>query len=336
MERAAALLREGNFRAADARKMVDSPFYRARLNDKDRLLFRFVTHRGKSHLVLLEVIRNHAYEKSRFLNGAAVDEHKLETLPDAARVPPADLLPLNFINPKNQRVHILDKILSLDEWQEAAYVQRLPLILIGSAGSGKTVLTLEKLKQMSGDVLYVTHSAYLVENARGLYYASGYENEGQNLSFLSFQEFIETIRVPMGKVVDFRIFARWFSRHRQASGLRDAHQLFEEFNGVITGSPVTTAYLSYADYMALGVRRSIFTGDERPRVYDLFLKYLDFLKQEDLADLNLLCFQYHEACRPSYDAIVVDEVQDLTNVQLSLVLRFSRQQHHTVHARAGP
>jgi hypothetical protein len=31
-------------------------------------------------------------------------------------------------------------------------VQRLPLILIGSAGSGKTVLTLEKMKQMSSDV----------------------------------------------------------------------------------------------------------------------------------------------------------------------------------------
>ncbi len=324
IERTAAFLREGDFRAADARKMTGSPFYRARLNDKDRLLFRFVMHGGQSHLVLLEVIRNHAYEKSRFLNGSAVDENKLEPLPNAAQIPPADLLPLNFINPKNQRVHILDKILSLDEWQDAAYGQRLPLILIGSAGSGKTVLTLEKLKQMSGDVLYVTHSAYLVENARGLYYASGYENEAQNLSFLSFQEFVETIRVPPGSVVDFRIFARWFARHRQASGFLDAHQLFEEFNGVITGSAITSPFMSREDYIGLGVRRSIFTGDERPRVYDLFLKYLDFLKQEDLADLNLLCFQYHEACRPSYDAVVVDEVQDLTNVQLSLVLRALR------------
>jgi hypothetical protein len=324
VERAAALLREGDFRGADACKMAGSPFYRARLNDKDRLLFRFVAHGGKSHLVLLEVIRNHAYQKSRFLRGAPVDENKLVPLADAAQVPATDLLPMNFINPSIQRVHVLDKILSLDDRQEAAYVQRLPLILIGSAGSGKTVLTLEKMKQMSGDVLYVTHSGYLVENARGLYYASGYENEAQNLSFLSFQEFVETIRVPPGSLVNFRIFARWFARHRQASGLHDAHQLFEEFNGVLTGSPVTTSYLSREDYLALGVRRSIFTGDQRPRVYDLFVKYLEFLKQEGLVDLNLLCFQYHEACRPTYDAVVVDEVQDLTNVQLSLVLKTLR------------
>jgi hypothetical protein len=325
VEHAAALLREGDFRAADARKMTGSPFYRARLNDRDRLLFRFIVHGGITHLVLLEVIRNHAYEKSRFLNGAPVDENKLERFPDTAQVPAADLLPITFINPNNQRVHLLDKILSLDDMQEAAYVHRLPLILIGSAGSGKTVLTLEKMKQMSGDVLYVTHSAYLVENARNIYYASGYENDAQNLSFLSFQEFVETIRVPSGNVVDFGTFARWFARHRQASRLSDAHQIFEEFNGVLTGSPVTTSCLSREDYLALGIRRSIFTGDQRPLVYDLFLKYLDFLSEEGLEDLNLLCFRYHEICRPSYDAIVVDEVQDLTNVQLSLVLRTLRQ-----------
>jgi len=60
VERTAALLRDGDFRTADARKMAGSPFYRARLNDKDRMLFRFVMHGGQSHLVLLEIIRNHA------------------------------------------------------------------------------------------------------------------------------------------------------------------------------------------------------------------------------------------------------------------------------------
>jgi hypothetical protein len=99
-----------------------------------------------------------------------------------------------------------------------------------------------------------------------LYYDFGYENETQNLSFLSFREFVETIRVMQGDLVDFRIFAHWFARHRQASSLRDAHQLFEEFNGVLTGSPVAAPYLAREDYLSLGVRRSIFTGDDRPHV----------------------------------------------------------------------
>ena len=49
MKRATALLREGDSRRANAHKMVGSPFYRARLNDKDRLLFRFVAHGGVIH-----------------------------------------------------------------------------------------------------------------------------------------------------------------------------------------------------------------------------------------------------------------------------------------------
>ncbi|HSW39125.1 MAG TPA: hypothetical protein VLL97_06500, partial [Acidobacteriota bacterium] len=134
VERAAVFLRAGDFRSADARKMTGTPFYRARLNDKDRLLFRFVVCGGKTRLVLLEVIRNHAYEKSRFLNGASVDENKLVPIPDPAQVPDTDLLSLKYINPNIQRVHLLDKILSFDDVQESAYLHRLPLILIGSAG----------------------------------------------------------------------------------------------------------------------------------------------------------------------------------------------------------
>jgi hypothetical protein len=64
VERATAFLRDGDFRSADARKMAGTSFYSARLNDKDRLLFRFVTYGGKSHLVMLEVIRNHAFRLS--------------------------------------------------------------------------------------------------------------------------------------------------------------------------------------------------------------------------------------------------------------------------------
>ena len=57
-----------------------------------------------------------------------------------------------------------------------------PLIVVGGAGSGKTALTLEKLKHADGEVLYVTHSAYLAQNARDLYYASGFERDGQEAS----------------------------------------------------------------------------------------------------------------------------------------------------------
>jgi hypothetical protein len=319
-----ALLAEGNFRGADVRKMTGGVYYRAKLSDADRLLFRFATHAGETYLVLLEIIRNHAYEASRFLRGATLDESKLVPLATATLVEAADVLALNYVNPQVARVHLLDKILSFDELQEDALRLHPPLILMRSAGSGKTVLTLEKLRRLPGEVLYVTLSPYLTENARNLYYAHYYENKAQEVSFLSFAEFVHSIGVPGGKPLGFPEFAAWFSRYRAQAPVKDAHPVYEEFNGVLTGSAVTAPYLSQEEYLALGVRRSIFPAAERPAIYELFRRYLAHLETAGLYDLNLVCFHHHARCQPAYDFVVADEVQDLTAVQLSLILRSLR------------
>jgi len=141
--------------------------------------------------------------------------------------------------------------------------------VIGSAGSGKTALTLEKMKQAIGDVLYVTQSAYLVKNSRDLYYAHHYDNPEQQIDFLSFQEFLESIRVPAGKPITFQAFQQWFSRFRHGQ-LKDAHKLFEEFRGVITGPATDKSWLTREDYKNLGVKESIFLAEERESVYDVF------------------------------------------------------------------
>ncbi|MGS0758519.1 hypothetical protein ACVBEH_29650, partial [Roseateles sp. GG27B] len=74
-----------------------------------------------------------------------------------------------------------------------------PVVLVGSAGSGKTAVTLVKLREAQGRVLYVTQSPYLAQSARALYGAHGYENTTQEAEFLSYREFLETLRVPAGR-----------------------------------------------------------------------------------------------------------------------------------------
>ena len=64
-------LRNGDFKSADVRKMTGSNYYRARLDIRDRLLFNFVTYRQQKYLLLLEVIKDHNYARSRFLRGGA-------------------------------------------------------------------------------------------------------------------------------------------------------------------------------------------------------------------------------------------------------------------------
>jgi hypothetical protein len=311
-------LEAGDFQSADVKKVGDN-LYRAKLNKEDRLLFSIYRYQGEAYLLLLECILNHAYEKSRFLRGhATIDENKIPALSA-----PTDIeatTSLAYINPNHSTIHLLDKILSFDEAQHQIYQLQPPLIIIGSAGSGKTALTLEKMKQTTGDILYVSRSPYLVHNSRNLYYAFNYDNENQTLDFLSFDDYLASIHVSATKEMPFREFESWFTRHRTGK-LKDANQLFEEFKGVLTGQQTEEAYLSRQAYLDLGIKQSIFSVEERPLVYDLFEKYLDTMRDKGYHDSNIISHAYLAKVKPTYDFIIVDEVQDLTNVQLQVILK---------------
>ena len=316
-----------DFRAAQVKKLANpshGKFYRAKLNDADRLLFSLVSHGDEVCALMLEVILNHDYDNSRFLRGAAIDESKIPDIDAAAAI--GDAQPLRYLHPGRIAIHLLDKPISFDDTQDAIYRQPPPLIVVGSAGSGKTALTLEKLKDAEGEVLYVTHSSYLAQNARDLYYANGFEHGGQEAVFLSYREFVESIRVPPGREASWRDFAGWFSRMRQTFKEFDAHQVFEEIRGVIAAG--AGGVLSCDDYRMLGVRQSIFPTEQRDKVYELFGKYRTWLSEANLYDLNLVAHEWQSLAAPRYDFVVIDEVQDITIVQLALVLKTLKKPGH--------
>ena len=314
-------LQKGDLKSADVKKMSNTGFYRAKLDDKNRLLFRIGRHGGERFIFITEIILNHDYAKSRFLNGAISDERDFTPLSNLDVLKDDDLLPVSFVNRKVRHFNILDKILSFDDIQSQVFSLAPPLIIIGSAGSGKTALTLEKIKHLRGSILYITLSPFLVENARNLYYSNGYDNDKQEIDFLSFHEYVQTIHIPQGREVTYRDFVAWIWRHQQGLKIRDSHKIFEEFKGVITGSIIDKPYLTRDEYLNLGIRRSVFNIEEREQLYGLFLKYLDFLKENNFYDSNLVSYERLAKVPKKYDFVVVDEVQDITNVQLYLILK---------------
>ncbi|MEX2565102.1 MAG: UvrD-helicase domain-containing protein [Cyclobacteriaceae bacterium] len=320
-EKTVDFLRKGDFKSADVKKMQSTSYYRAKLDGENRLLFKFAAYDGRTIVLLLEVILNHEYDKSRFLRGAEVDENKIKPLPSEKEIQKEDIVPLTFINSKATSFNLLDKALSFDESQEVIFHKRPPVIIIGSAGSGKTALTLEKIKLLKGRILYITLSSYLIENSAKLYYSFDYDNDKQEVEFLSYHDFIQSIQVTEGKEIDFKTFENWFNKYRNSTKIKDAHKLYEEFKGVLTGLSIEKEHLSRQDYEALGVKQSVFLAGERPEVYSLFEKYLQFLKENKLYDINRISHRWLSLVKPVYDFIVVDEVQDLTTVQLHLILK---------------
>lgn len=317
-----AFLEADDFYSAEVKKIGDN-LYRARLNATDRLLFSIYEHQNESYALILEHIAQHNYQKSRFLRtGADLDEDKIPIIEHSSV---CSKVPLNYLNPQHSTFYVLDKIISFDEIQAQVYHVPLPLLIIGSAGSGKTMLVLEKMKCCVGNVLYVTRSPYLVHNSHSLYYALNYENDDQQISFLSFDDYLASIHISQAKELPLNEFSQWFYRQRGNSSLKDPHPLFEEFKGVLTGQSIESPYLSREEYFKLGVKQSIFSQEERGQAYDLFIKYLAFLQEHHYYDTNILSYDYLQKVVPQYDAVIIDEVQDLTNVQLQLILNSLHQ-----------
>ena len=320
-QKVVGFLENDDFDSAEIKKLTNFGLYRAKLDYENRLLFKFAKYNNKTYLLLLEVIYKHEYEKSRFLRGAKIDENKLIALKSKNDVPDEEKVSLNYINPKSNRFHLLNKIVSFDDVQKKLFSVKPPVVIIGSAGSGKTILTLEKIKALKGNILYITLSPFLVENSSKIYYAENYFNEKQNVDFLSFIEYLETYKVMVGKPLGFKTFDKWLHPRKKTLGIKESYKLFEEFRGVLTGLDITKDFLSREDYYKLGVKQSIFLGNERAKVYDSFLKYLDFIRENDFYDLNMVAFRWLQNIKPRYDFIVIDEVQDFTNIQLFAILK---------------
>ena len=137
-------------KSAEVKKLKPTGYLRAKLDITNRLLFKPIKHKNQFYLLVLEVIRNHHYSKSRFLQGEKIIEEEIVFNP----VETDNTESLN-ITSSNAPVHLLNKFIIFDEQQKDALQCKLPLIVIGSAGSGKTSVTLEKLKGLEGKILYI-------------------------------------------------------------------------------------------------------------------------------------------------------------------------------------
>ena len=326
-----AAIEAGDFRSADIKKLAPTPYWRAKLDYANRLLLQFARCGDETVCLALEVIENHAYDKSRFLRGARIDEHKIELEAVTPNVITgsgfSDAITLRWLHGNRTEFELLDKPIVFDDAQEAVRRTAAPVVLVGSAGSGKTAVMLAKLREAEGRILYVTQSAYLAQSARTLYGAHGYENPVQEVEFLSYREFVETLRVPEGREVTLTAFTKWLQRQRTSlhGALRefDAHALFEEFRGVLAAGAEGPVKL--ADYIVLGPRQSLLSAAVREEAYQLFERYRRWLADTGQFDLNLVAHEWRVLAQPVYDFVVIDEVQDLTNIQLALVLLSLRQ-----------
>ncbi|RDD34701.1 Ankyrin repeat domain protein [Wolbachia endosymbiont of Cylisticus convexus] len=234
------------------------------------------------------------------------------------------------------QVCCLGKFITLSAKQEdiVENAKDLPLVVSGSAGSGKTSVALEKLRKIEeefkkGRILYITKSENLIKRSKELYEYVYWDETANDfkigipdrIEFLSLHEFLEKQAegIKGKKPVDRNKFFSWFNeickKDKFKEYKKDGDKIFEEFTAVIAGGG-----LKKEQYKKLGSRQAIFSKEEREHIYSLFEDYKKFIeKDSEYYDPNLIAHKCTE--EKVYNVVVIDEVQDLTESTLSSILK---------------
>ena len=112
-----AMIKNDDWYSAEVKKLKPTHYYRAKLDHSNRLLFKIVTYQGEKYALMLEVIHQHAYDQSKFLKGATIEESKMLHAADDTHHDT-----LIYMNNQQPNFHVLDKIISFDDCQEEAYI----------------------------------------------------------------------------------------------------------------------------------------------------------------------------------------------------------------------
>jgi tetratricopeptide (TPR) repeat protein len=204
-----------------------------------------------------------------------------------------------------------------------------PLLLAGSAGSGKTTIAVHRLAAAPSSALYLSYSPALVEHARRLW--SGLGRPGRGPDFFTFADLYRTLAVaPMADepLMTEALFREWF---RRAGRPLDPALVWEELRSILKGAclALDRPMLHEAAYYELGRKRAPLFVNERPEIWRIAQRYQEWLGEEGRYDRIDLCRRAFAELRTghgrNWDVVVCDEVQDLTELEVAFVLALSRR-----------
>ncbi|KTD21019.1 Uncharacterized conserved protein [Legionella londiniensis] len=332
----------------DLKRSKKYKIYGARLNQSDRLLFTTVKIEGKSHLLILDIIENHDYQKSWVFKKQAITafmgqdftslkqkEINSEAEFEACENP----IPLSSAQAKQQSFKPLfghryhGEFIKLTSVQEAALQAGFPLLVRGAAGSGKSCVAFALLEKWlnlltnaqtpnnhKSRLLFVAKSKLLVENFKTLFNKN---NVNPELVFKTYDELARDIDESLKnkKLVGQSGFTAWLSGSQNKSIFKSLgilqlpsdilpEILYKEFK-IIAALPDYQLSI----YLNLGLRQSRIDKNTRKLVLDLFAVYNKYLNQNSLVDLSF--YNLNTSSISQFDLVVVDESQDLSRVQLS-------------------
>jgi len=215
-----------------------------------------------------------------------------------------------------------------------------PVLLRGTAGSGKTTVSVYRLartiaQEPDARVLYVTYSRALLVTVKklfhDLYAARRLPLPDKLPEFHTFPDLYRRIcgdSSDADELLRFPVFAQWY---KNLYGDDDAALAWEEIRGIIKGACLDTDRdaLDFEDYEELGRKRAPLFVKERPRLYRVFRQYRNWCQAErrhDDIDLARRALQAMSATPDlHYGHVICDEGQDLTEIEQWFLIKICRE-----------
>ncbi|MGL6066934.1 MAG: UvrD-helicase domain-containing protein [Cetobacterium sp.] len=247
----------------------------------------------------------------------------------------------NFHNKKYKYYYLNDE-------QYSCLTDLPPHFIAGSAGSGKSTLTLRKLLNLEENsevynyskILYLTANRYLKDNSFEQY-KEFRTKENEISEFFTLKEFLcTTLNISPTKVADFNKFKEFF-RFSYPNKKRinlSIEEVYSEINGIIKGLMINKtadnwnrdlhhSSIPLLDYLNLSLKYSTLDEDSRIFIYEVSEKYNRWLQSNNLFDLNDLAISLIQKSI-KFDYIIIDEVQDLTEVQIFSLASLVENKEH--------
>ncbi len=229
----------------------------------------------------------------------------------------------------------------LNDEQYSCLIDFPPYFVTGSAGSGKSTLTIRKLLNLEENkefyniekILYLTSNKYLRDKSQEQY--EDFRKKGQRIAnFLTLKElFCGELNILSKKIVDFIQFKNFLKISYPQ--LKKFHltpeEIYSEINGVLKGIMINETVdnwnrdlknilLKKDEYFSLNSNYTTLNNQDRELIYSIAERYCKWLKENNLFDLNDLARLILKNSGTHYDFLIIDELQDMTELQIYAIM----------------
>ena len=225
----------------------------------------------------------------------------------------------------------------LNDEQYDALKENTPLLVAGSAGSGKSTITIRKIlnleeyREVYGvkKIAYFTGNKLLKESIEEQYNLFREKNTEKITEFYTPREFYKKVlKVDTRKIVrlkKFKEFLAFSFPDRKKMKIEDFNIYFE-IMGILKGlmfdkkpdnwnRDLTKKLIPFDEYTSLNKSYSLLSFEEKEFIYRIAEKYEEWKSENDLYDMNDLAVKSINS-NIKYDFLVVDEIQDFTEVEI--------------------